>query len=103
MHKGTLLHASTWMKWFGCHADHQEDNRGHQKWIWEIRCAQAAKYANEGIHPGFETQGRYHQMSKTGASVAPQKGLISSKNFIRKRTLFEFSSEVPEYLKQTTK
>ena len=26
-----------------------------------------------GIHPGFETQGRHHQKSKTGVSVAPQK------------------------------
>ena len=33
------------------------------------------KYASEG----FETQGRYHQNSKTEVSVAPQKGLMSSK------------------------
>ena len=33
-----------------------------------------------GIHPGFETQGRHHQKSKTGVSVAPRKGLMSSKN-----------------------
>ena len=26
-----------------------------------------------GIHPGFETQCRHHQKSKTGVSVAPQK------------------------------
>ena len=31
-----------------------------------------------GIHPGFETQGRRHQQSKTGASVALHKGLMSS-------------------------
>ena len=24
------------------------------------------------IHPGFETQGRRHQKSKTGVSVAPE-------------------------------
>ena len=34
---------------------------------------------------GFETQGRRHQKSKTGVSVAPQKGLISSKNFKKRR------------------
>ena len=34
-----------------------------------------------GIHPGFETQERHHQKSKTGVSVAPQKGLMSSKKF----------------------
>ena len=31
------------------------------------------------IDPGFETQGRRHQKSKTGISVAPQKGLMPSK------------------------
>ena len=30
-------------------------------------------HASEGIHPGFETQGRRHQKSKTGIS-APRKG-----------------------------
>ena len=30
------------------------------------------------IHPGYETQRRRHQKSKTGVSEAPQKGLISS-------------------------
>ena len=32
------------------------------------------KHVNEGIHPCFETQGRRHQKSKIGVSVAPQKG-----------------------------
>ena len=30
---------------------------------------------NKAAHSGFETQRRCHQMSKTGVSVAPQKGL----------------------------
>ena len=38
-----------------------------------------------GIHPGFETQGRRHQKSKTGVSVAPQKGLVSYKFFLKKK------------------
>ena len=38
-----------------------------------------------GIHSGFETQGRYHQKSKTGVSVAWQKGHVFSKK-IRKKT-----------------
>ena len=33
------------------------------------------------IHSGFETQGRRHQKSKTGASVTPRQGLMSPKNF----------------------
>ena len=34
----------------------------------------------QGIHPGFKSQGRHHQKSKTRVSVTPQKGLIYSKN-----------------------
>ena len=34
-----------------------------------------------GIHSGFETTGRYHQMSIVGISVAAQKGLVSSNFF----------------------
>ena len=33
-----------------------------------------------GIHPGFETQGRHNQKSKTGVSVAPKKDLYPPKN-----------------------
>ena len=36
----------------------------------KVNFAQAIKYASEGIHPGFETQGRRHQKSKPGVSVA---------------------------------
>ena len=34
----------------------------------------------KGIHPGFETQGRHHQKSKTGVSVVPRKILKSFQN-----------------------
>ena len=43
------------------------------------------KACKQGIHPGFETQGRRHQKSKTGVSVDPRKGLMSSKNLLKKR------------------
>ena len=43
------------------------------------------KARKRGIHPGFETQGRRDQKSKTGVSVAPQKGLVSSKFFFKKK------------------
>ena len=33
-----------------------------------------------GIHPGFETQGRHDQKSKTGLSVAPIKYVCPPKN-----------------------
>ena len=31
---------------------------------------------NKTAHSGFETQRRHHQRSKTGVSMAPQKGLM---------------------------
>ena len=46
--------------------------------------AQARKPASN-IHPGFETQGRHHQKSKTGVSVTPQKGHVSSKKIFKKK------------------
>ena len=49
------------------------------------------------IHPGFETLDRRHQKSKTGVSVAPQKGLMSSKKILKKSLPFflgEHSSQL---------
>ena len=40
---------------------------------------------NMAAHSDFETQSRCHQKSKTGLLVAPQKRLLSSKNFLKKR------------------
>ena len=40
--------------------------------------------ANKAAHSGFETQRRHHQKSKTGVSVSPQKGLMSSKKILKK-------------------
>ena len=34
---------------------------------------QVTKHTSTGIQPSFETQGRPHPKSKTGASVEPQK------------------------------
>ena len=39
--------------------------------------------ANKPPHSAFETQRRRHKNSETGVSVAPQKGLVSSKNFLK--------------------
>ena len=45
-----------------------------------LRITQVRKHA-KGIHPGFETQGRHYQKSKTGVSVAQRKGpKIKKKN-----------------------
>ena len=35
---------------------------------------------NKAAHSGFETHRRHHQKFKSRVSVAPQKGIISSKN-----------------------
>ena len=47
----------------------------HQRWIWESHKWESMQL----IYPGFESQGRHHQKSKTGVSVVPRKGLMSSK------------------------
>ena len=39
---------------------------------------------NKVAHSGFETQRKHHQKSKTGVSVAPEKGLMSSKKLFKK-------------------
>ena len=39
---------------------------------------------NKAAHPGFETQIRHHQKSKTGVSVAPQKDLYPP-NILKKK------------------
>ena len=40
--------------------------------------------ANKAAHSGFETQRRHYQKSRTGVSMAAQKGLMSSKIFFKK-------------------
>ena len=47
---------------------------------WKSRCQiqgliwGVIKHASKGIHIGFETHNKCHRNSKTGVSVAPQKG-----------------------------
>ena len=48
---------------------------------------------NKAAHSGFETQRRRHQKSKTGVSVAPQKGLMSSKIYIYNKKQFLFKTD----------
>ena len=43
----------------------------------------------KAAHFGFETHDRHHQKSKIVVSVAPQKGLISSKHFFFKKQKLE--------------
>ena len=54
--------------------------------------------ANKATHSGFETQRRCHQKSKTWVSVAPQKGLRSSKNFQNEKKIKSYKS----YMKRST-
>ena len=47
---------------------------------------------NKVAHSGFETQRRHHQKFKTGVSVTPQKGLMSSKKkFKKEKEIARFS------------
>ena len=65
-------------------ADRYVDRKGSAAMLTSIQSAGVAPEVNlrnslhvgnkahkQGIHPGFETQGRHHQKSKTGVSVAP--------------------------------
>ena len=56
----------------------------------------------KGIHPGFETQSRCHQKSKTGVSTATQKGLMASFFFLEKimASFFFLKKERPSKLWQ---
>ena len=47
---------------------------------------------------GFETQRRRHQKSETGVSVAPQKGLMSSKKEKKKKINLEMCMISDGYL-----
>ena len=72
--------AGMWKRQVGCHDCCQELGRCHT-------CVTRVPLpsVNKAAHSGFETQRRCHQKSKTGVSVAPQKGLMSSKK--KKRNL----------------
>ena len=69
-------------KWLGCHAGRQEVGRCRTR--GESEEWRTGKKACKRDHPGFETQGRRHQKSETGVSVAPQKGHVSSKHLKKK-------------------
>ena len=49
-----------------------------------IACRQGSMQVR--VHLGFVTKGRHHQKSKTEASVAPQKGLMSYNFFLKSYT-----------------
>ena len=54
-----------------------------------VTCMQSS---NKAAHSGFETHRKCHQKSKTGVSVAPQKGLVSSK-ILKKNKKYKHSFE----------
>ena len=70
----------TWKRRLGCHAGRQEVSRCRTRGESRETCNMYAS-----AHSGFETKRRCHQKSKTGVSVAPQKGLMSSEKFFKKR------------------
>ena len=53
---------------------------------------------NKAAHSGFETQKRYHQKSKTGVPVAPQKDLGPPK-IKKKYSSFELMEKSQSYSK----
>ena len=67
-----------WKRRLGCHAGCQEVGRCRTRGESQGMC-------NTYASTGFETQRRHHQKLKTGVSIAPQKGLMSSKNLKKKK------------------
>ena len=57
--------------------------------LWNPLLHAGEEACKREIYPGFETQGSCYQNSKTGVSVAPQKGLMFSKH-LKKKTLSLF-------------
>ena len=78
--------------WLGCHAGHQEVGRCCTRTESQGICNTyiPLQSANKATNSGFEKQRRYHQKSKTGASVALQKGLMSSKFFLKENKQFYY-------------
>ena len=87
-------------KRLGCHADTYTVSRCRTRGESQEFIARRRKNTSEGSTPGFETQGRRHQKSKTGVSVVPPKGLMSSKIFSKRRYKICECNEVPR-LKST--
>ena len=64
------------------------------------------KHTNHIIHPVYETQGRYHQKSKIGISLATQKYLCSPKKlkekiiFQRKNRIFFYKKLMKSYFSE---
>ena len=68
--------------WLSCHVDHQEVSRCHTR--GECVTHMPLPSANKAAHASLETERRHHQKFKTEASVAPQKGIMLSKYFLKK-------------------
>ena len=69
------INACTCEKGLSCHAGHHA--------VLEV-----SKVAHkQGIYPGFETQGRPHEKSETRVSAAPQKGMMFSKKYKKRKKL----------------
>ena len=50
------------------------------------------KACKQEIYTGFEIQGRHHQKSKTGVSLTPRKGFMSSNFFLKMSYKFQQNS-----------
>ena len=75
------LYVSTCMKQLSC----QAASRCHTRDEYQGTCTPLPSM-NKTAYPGFGTQRRRHQKSKIAVSVAPQKGLMSSRKFKKHHT-----------------
>ena len=67
-----------------CHAGCQEDSRCRTRGESQEFIACRPQNTQVRDPPWLWNPGKHHQKSKTGVSVAPQKGLLSSKNLKKK-------------------
>ena len=79
----------------GCYAGRQEVGRCHIRGESQrtTSCTPLPS-ANNADHSGFETLRKRHQKSKTGVSVAPEKGLTSTKNCLKKELYLCFTTHI---------
>ena len=72
----------------------------------DLRNVLYADKEEQGIHRAFETQARFHQISKTGLSMVPQKSwcppIFKKKSRCNSTDFFEFQLLLDNFLKSLT-
>ena len=92
---------SEYEPWLARHTSGQEVGRCRtQRWIWGIHFTLVTKHANEGIHPGFEAQGKRQQKATNGYQWVFRKDSFKLLNFKKKekKRVYLFGVNVVRYI-----